>query len=143
LVEIGAGAGFIGVALAICQPGRDLFLVEPNARRGFFLNLIKGRLDLTYEVIPRDLEGALASLPPVDLVFTARALPQKLRVLRRLHAAWPRPHRLALFLGADAEAFCGQMEMWYAVDRMISMPFRAHGRLAILHNVSRETWAAS
>ena len=143
LVDLGAGAGFTGVPLAICRPGRTTYLLEPNIRRGFFLNLVKGRLDLNYEVVPRDLEGALPSLPDADLVFAARALPKKERVFRRLHAAWPHPHRLALFLGADADAFLGDLRLWYAVDRMIEMPFRENGRLALLHNVSRETWAVS
>ncbi len=143
LVDIGAGAGFTGIGLAICQPERRVILLEPGTRRGYFLNLVKGRLGLGCEVIPQDLEGALPFLPPEDLLFAARALPKKERVLRRLHAAWPRPHRLALFLGGDAEAFLGAIKLWYAVDRMSAMPFRTHGCLAFLRNVSRETWAAS
>jgi 16S rRNA (guanine(527)-N(7))-methyltransferase RsmG len=143
LVDIGAGAGFVGIAEAICRPERTVILLEPNARRSFFLQQVRARLGLSVQIVQRDLEGALGALPGGDLLFTARALPKKERVFRRLGILRPFPHRLALFLGGDAEAFAAQMRVWYTVDRMIPLPFRTNGRLAFLRHVSRETWAGS
>jgi len=143
LVDIGAGAGFVGIAAAICRPGRTVILLEPGIRRAFFLGQCRARLGLEVRIVPKDLEGALGDLPRGDLLFTARALPKKERVLRRLGRLRPEPHRLALFLGADAEDLAAQLRVWYTVDRMIPLPFRTNGRLAFLRHVSRETWAGS
>jgi 16S rRNA G527 N7-methylase RsmG len=140
LVDVGAGAGFVGIAAAVCRPGRPVYLLEPNARRAYFLNKVRARLGLNVEIIPRDLEGALASLPKSECVFTARAMPKKERVFRRLGLLRRDPHRLALFLGADAGAMAETIRPWYAVERSVPLPFRAHACLVFFRNVSRETY---
>jgi len=139
LVDVGAGAGFVGIAAAICRPGRSVFLLEPNARRAFFLNRVKARLGLEVDILSKDLEGALAFLPENECVFTARAMPKKERVFRRLGILRSTAHRLALFLGRDADAMAAQIRPWYTVESMVPLPFRAHACLMFFQNVSRET----
>jgi len=139
LVDVGAGAGFVGIAAAICRPGRPVFLLEPNARRAFFLNKVKARLGLKVEILSKDLEGALPFLPKTECVFTARAMPKKERVFGRLGFLRSAPHRLALFLGGDADAMAAQIRQWYTVERRIPLPFRTNACLMFLRNVSRET----
>ncbi len=46
ILDIGTGAGFPGLILAIVMPNSNFYLVEPNKKRASFLHLIKNRLNL-------------------------------------------------------------------------------------------------
>ncbi|OGR07107.1 MAG: 16S rRNA (guanine(527)-N(7))-methyltransferase RsmG [Deltaproteobacteria bacterium RIFOXYB12_FULL_58_9] len=46
VVDIGSGAGFPGIPLAIAEPEREVVLVEPRRKRASFLNTVKARLGL-------------------------------------------------------------------------------------------------
>jgi 16S rRNA (guanine(527)-N(7))-methyltransferase RsmG len=66
LVDIGSGAGLPGVVLAILNPQRPVFLVEPRAKRTEFLKECRRALVLeNIEVLMARLEGAIKQLPPV------------------------------------------------------------------------------
>ena len=61
LVDIGTGAGYPGMLLAIARPNKNITLVEPKAKRVAFLNFVKNTLDLkNVEVIQNRVEN----LPP-------------------------------------------------------------------------------
>jgi 16S rRNA (guanine527-N7)-methyltransferase len=46
VLDIGSGAGFPAIPLAICYPNKQFTLVEPLIKRVSFLNIVKCELDL-------------------------------------------------------------------------------------------------
>ncbi len=46
VVDLGSGAGYPGVPLAIAEPERQVTLVEPRAKRASFLKVVAARLGL-------------------------------------------------------------------------------------------------
>lgn len=71
-IDVGTGAGFPGLILAISMPQTKWFLVEPLKKRYSFLNYIKMLLNLqNVEIIPKRMENS--NLEPVDLI-TSRAV---------------------------------------------------------------------
>jgi 16S rRNA (guanine527-N7)-methyltransferase len=75
-VDVGSGAGFPGVPLAIAAPERRWRLLEPRTRRAGFLDEVVRELGLNVEVIRMSAQEAAAdsSLAGVHAVATARAL---------------------------------------------------------------------
>lgn len=47
ICDIGSGAGFPGLVLAICFPNTKLTLIESNGKKCNFLNIVKDKLNLT------------------------------------------------------------------------------------------------
>lgn len=47
ICDIGSGAGFPGLVLAICFPSAKLTLIESNGKKCNFLNIVKDKLNLT------------------------------------------------------------------------------------------------
>ncbi len=93
-VDVGSGAGFPGIPLALVRPRLDLTLLEPIRKRASFLRValaelelpkvrvVEGRLeDALPRVWPADLIVSRATIPPVEL---ARAAPGKLASRGRL-----------------------------------------------------------
>ncbi len=76
-VDLGSGAGFPGLVIAILirdEPGAKIHLVESNGRKCAFLREVVRTLNLPVLVHDGRIEDVLGNLPePVDVV-TARAL---------------------------------------------------------------------
>jgi 16S rRNA (guanine527-N7)-methyltransferase len=71
-IDIGTGAGFPGMILAIAMPETKWYLVEPLKKRYSFLNYLKTILGLkNVEIVPTRIESS--KLEPVDLI-TSRAV---------------------------------------------------------------------
>lgn len=51
VIDVGSGAGFPGVPLAICMKGCSFYLLEPIKKRALFLELLVKRLALTNCII--------------------------------------------------------------------------------------------
>ena len=51
LVDIGTGAGYPGMLLAIARPDSKVTLVEPRAKRAAFLNFVKSALKLENVIV--------------------------------------------------------------------------------------------
>jgi 16S rRNA (guanine527-N7)-methyltransferase len=74
LADIGSGAGFPGLALAIVAPNAHMFLVEANAKKATFMGEVLRGLKLSNaKVFNRRFEELGAEIAPVDYVC-ARAL---------------------------------------------------------------------
>lgn len=75
IVDVGSGAGFPGMVMAILLPAHPLFLVEPREKRCLFLAEVKRKLRLeNVQVIRSRFEDAIPKLPqPIGLVIS-RAL---------------------------------------------------------------------
>ncbi len=72
LVDIGTGAGYPGMLLAMAKPQKRVVLVEPRAKRVAFLNFVKSALKLeNVEVVQNRAEN----LPPQHFdIITSRAV---------------------------------------------------------------------
>ena len=73
-VDVGSGAGFPGLVVALLLRDRkidcDLVLVEKNPKKGFFLNEVIRKLNLSVEVV----NGNVDTLEPLNAdILTARA----------------------------------------------------------------------
>jgi len=75
-VDIGTGAGFPGLILAINMSDTKWYLVEPIKKKYSFLNYIKTILNLkNIIVIPKRLEES--KINPVELITTRAVMPTK------------------------------------------------------------------
>lgn len=75
ICDLGSGAGFPGLVLAICFPNTKVTLIESNGKKCYFLNLVKEKLNLTNVTIlnTRTEEYAQKNRSKFDIV-TARAV---------------------------------------------------------------------
>ncbi|GAA4550560.1 16S rRNA (guanine(527)-N(7))-methyltransferase RsmG [Amycolatopsis samaneae] len=87
VVDVGSGAGFPGVPLAIARPDLDIVLLEPMARRTDWLAEVVEKLELPITVVRGRAEerAVLQELSGADVV-TARAVAPLARL-----AAWCLP----------------------------------------------------
>jgi 16S rRNA (guanine527-N7)-methyltransferase len=77
-VDIGSGAGFPGLVLALARPELDMTLLEPKRKRASFLRVALAELQRAdvkvVEARLEDLAGAFdlvisrATIPPLDLI---------------------------------------------------------------------------
>ena len=75
-IDIGTGAGFPGLILAIAMPDTKWYLVEPLKKRYSFLNYLKIALNLdNVTIIPKRLEES--NLEKVDLITSRAVMPTK------------------------------------------------------------------
>ena len=73
-IDIGTGAGFPGLILAIAMPDTKWYLVEPLKKRYSFLNYMKILLNLkNVEIIPKRLEES--NLSQVELITSRAVMP--------------------------------------------------------------------
>jgi 16S rRNA (guanine527-N7)-methyltransferase len=112
-IDVGSGAGFPGIPLAITHPGRHWRLLEPRSRRAGFLEEAIRQLDLpNCEVIAQTAEQAAADpgLAGGHAFAAARALaspPEALELLKPLVAG---QGIVALFIGSEAPVPSGAEE---------------------------------
>lgn len=92
IVDLGSGAGFPGVPLAIAHPDKRLILVEPRRRRANFLREVKRTLDLgnVQIVEARAEEGSRGAQLSLADAVVSRAVWADAGVLRVV-SAWLRP----------------------------------------------------
>jgi 16S rRNA (guanine527-N7)-methyltransferase len=99
LADVGSGAGFPGLPLAIVAPRLDVTLIESNAKKCAFLSEVTRELQLdTVTVYRGRMEDYPSQSGPPNFV-TARAVGHHARLL-----AWTRSHaapggRILLWLG--------------------------------------------
>jgi len=75
-IDIGTGAGFPGLILAMAMPETKWYLVEPLKKRYSFLNYMKVLLNLkNVDIIPKRLEEA--DIKKVDLITSRAVMPTK------------------------------------------------------------------
>lgn len=95
--DLGSGAGFPGVAVAIACPDLQVVLVESRRPRAAFLQLVVERLGLVNAVVSDERVETLSG--PVDLCFS--------RAYARVDVAWRAARRL-LVPGGRLVYFAGR-----------------------------------
>ena len=73
LYDMGSGAGFAGMVLAILRPGLSVTMIESDAKKCAFLSTVSRETGVPVTVVNKRIEAARDGLPPPRLV-TARAL---------------------------------------------------------------------
>lgn len=139
LFDIGAGAGFLTVPLSIFSE-KKIFALEPNKKRAFFLNMVRYKLKLNFEIIERRLEESMDIFPEEGGDFLIKALPKKEKILEFLSKRAKFPYRLIYFSGKNYEDIKKNLKMCYSFKEMIKSPLRENSFILIFENVSCETW---
>ena len=114
IIDLGSGAGFPGVVLAIL--GWDVICLESITKKTNFLNVLKQELDLPNLTIVNDrIENFLAKTPVKagDFVFTARAFAPLIKILDYTHK---KNCRLFLLKGREIEAEINTAKTKYKFD---------------------------
>lgn len=88
LWDLGSGAGFPGLVIAISRPDISVNLIESDTRKSAFLsNVSRETLSGNVHVRNDRLEQILNDLPPPD-VMTARAFSSLLKIFTMTQAVW-------------------------------------------------------
>ena len=75
ICDLGSGAGFPGLVLAICFPNINITLIESNRKKCNFLNIVKDKLNLTnVTVINTRIEDYSKTNRELFDIVTARAV---------------------------------------------------------------------
>lgn len=73
LYDLGSGAGFAGMVLAILCPGLNVTMIESDAKKCAFLSTVSRETATPVAIVNKRIEATRDELPAPDLV-TARAL---------------------------------------------------------------------
>jgi 16S rRNA (guanine527-N7)-methyltransferase len=80
VADVGSGAGFPGIPLAICEPRKNFTLIESRAKRANFLRHVVATLALRNVVVAQTRAEDLTQQPPFDTVL-ARAVARPAKLL--------------------------------------------------------------
>lgn len=86
LIDLGSGAGFPGLVIAIARPDLDVILIESDRRKSAFLTTAIGQLGLKARVLTTRIEDAAIDPAPVVTARALAPLPQLLRLAAPLCA---------------------------------------------------------
>ena len=107
LLDIGTGAGFPGLVLAVARPDLEVILVEPRQKRVSFLRHIIRILTLdNVTVLARRIEEATLPAPPTHV--TSRALIEPVEFLHLVEGFLADGARAILMLSPAQEKQFGQ-----------------------------------
>ena len=103
--DVGSGAGFPGVVLAIAGPPRQWRLIEPRRRRAAWLEEVVRLLDLDCEVVvaPAAAAATRADLAEAHAVAVARALAPPVAAFAALRPLVAPGGVAAVFVGQGAK----------------------------------------
>jgi 16S rRNA (guanine527-N7)-methyltransferase len=125
LVDVGSGAGFPGVPLAIARPATRVRLLEPRRRRAAFLEEVVRDLGLRCDVVQATAaEAARSELAAAHSVGVARALAPPPRAFELIGPLLAEGGVAVVFVG-DKEELPPDSEMWapgVATMRWIAQP---------------------
>lgn len=143
-LDLGSGAGFPGMVLAIMLSGRGgakVTLVESDTRKAAFLGEVARRTGASVDIRPERIEkiATQTKLGPVD-VITARALAPLPRLLELSAPAFA-PQTLGLFLkGREAETEVdAARERWAFESTLQPSLSDAGGRIVVVRALQAKT----
>jgi 16S rRNA (guanine527-N7)-methyltransferase len=104
LADVGSGAGFPGLALALFLAGTEVTLIEANAKKATFLAEVARKLELGRVRVIRKRTDEIGVDEPIADCITARATGQFTSLLKWSAAALQPGGQLVLWIGfADVE----------------------------------------
>ncbi len=99
LADVGSGAGFPGIPLAMARPSLNVLLIEPNGKKFAFLNEVIRRLRLDNVTAIRGRMAESRDSNQRFEVITARALGQFGELLKWAHQRLTPNGKLILWVG--------------------------------------------
>jgi len=128
LADVGSGAGFPGIPIAMLAPQLKVTLVEANLKKAAFLAEVIRKLALHNASVAR---ARMRDLDWADFHFiTARALGLGRELIEWSYRSLASSGKLVLWVGAgDVEALT--CEVAFSWERPISVPGSRHRRLLI------------
>ena len=133
IVDLGSGAGFPGVVLAIL--GWNVTCIESIGKKTAFLNAVKDDLGLpNLTVYHGRVEDYVRTLPrrPADVVFTARAFAPLIKILDYVART---KCRLFLLKGREIESEIATAQTKYKFDYKLTPSKTGDGYLIQLENI--------
>jgi 16S rRNA (guanine527-N7)-methyltransferase len=116
-VDVGSGAGLPGIVLALFEPQRRLFLVEPRNKRCVFLSEVKRRLSLdNVEVLENRLDAVTPSSLAVAGTAVFRGLSPDKQLLTACRDLLPSPARVIHLAGPNVQPKKFGAEPWQRRD---------------------------
>jgi len=105
LADLGSGAGFPGLILALARGDLEAWLVEPRERRAAFLATVARRARLAVEVVNARVSATLPAALPTNLeIVTLRALRLEPRAYEALRPNLAPTARLLVWAGEASDA---------------------------------------
>jgi 16S rRNA (guanine527-N7)-methyltransferase len=112
LADVGAGAGFPGLALKILNPWLQVTLIESNKKKcAFLLEIVRALELLNVEILPERFENIRAE-PGFANFVTCRALGGFPALLRWSKRALSHRGHMIFWVGADDSAKISGLEGW-------------------------------
>jgi 16S rRNA (guanine527-N7)-methyltransferase len=111
LADVGSGAGFPGIPLAMAIPGVQVTLIEANAKKVAFLSEVARRLDLANLCVVRSRMEDAKQIGAFDFVC-ARAMGKHPSLMRWSFGKLTQRGRLVLFLGEKDAQQVRQTNGW-------------------------------
>ena len=140
LVDIGSGAGFPGLVLAVLfanRPGFQAHLIESNGRKAAFLREVARTLALPVSVHDVRIEDARAHLPEQIDVLTARALAPLSDLLTMRQKLTQNPCRMLFLKGQDVDAeLTGAAKCWNIDSQIAASLTDPSGRILIVERAT-------
>ncbi len=100
LADVGSGAGFPGIPLALAAPGLHTTLIEVNAKKAAFLFEVVRRLDLSNVTVLRSRMEDVTGVQSFDFIC-ARAVGKHANLVRWSRNKLTPNGKLVLFLGEE------------------------------------------
>lgn len=144
LIDIGSGAGFPGMVLAVARPGMAVHLVESDQKKCAFLSAVSRETFIPVTIHNERVENVdISKISPQ--VVTARALASLIDLLTLTEEWWSGLPNLVLLFpkGARAEAEIAEARRKFFFDVEV-FPSKTDAEAVILRlkNVSRESFGA-
>lgn len=141
-IDLGSGAGFPGLVLAIMlagRPGGHVALIESDSRKAAFLREVARQTHAPATILCKRVEIAATQFTVENIdVVTARALAP---LPRLLDLAYPfmREGAIGLFLkGKDAEREVGEaLESWSFARELVQSSTDAEGRIVVIQGLKK------
>jgi len=133
IIDLGSGAGFPGVVLAIL--GFNVICIESITKKTNFLNEVKNKLQLTNLTIINDRIETFIKKTPANtgnFVFTARAFASLTKILD--YVAYKK-YRLFLLKGREIEKEISQAKIKYKFDFELFPSETGDGFILYIKNV--------
>ncbi|MBR3148398.1 MAG: 16S rRNA (guanine(527)-N(7))-methyltransferase RsmG [Alphaproteobacteria bacterium] len=133
IIDLGSGAGFPGVVLAIL--GWNVTCIESIGKKTRFLSALKNELDLPNLTIINDrIENFLSKTPanPGNFVFTARAFAPLIKILDYTHKT---KCRLFLLKGREIESEISTAKTKYKFDYKLYKSETGDGYITYIYNI--------
>lgn len=111
LADVGSGAGFPGIPLAIAIPDLHVTLIESNAKKAAFLSEVARRLAMSKTTVLRSRMEDVRSVEPFDFIC-ARAIGKHASLMRWSRSKLTPMGRLVLFLGQEGVQTVREMSQW-------------------------------